>query len=593
MWTLRFLSIACVAMLASAAHACELPGLEMSRRGNLQPPVEATMTSGFGPRLDPQSSDRRIHTGQDYAAPLGAPVTTPQAGIVVLAERRDGVGLSLHIHHGRGFETRYQHLSEIKVQVGDCVARGAPVAAVGSTGNSSGPHLHFEILADDKPVDPTPYLDKASLKLPVQKTSAEADASTRGELFDAVVRSIQGKFFDQDRLAATSWNSQAAAMRDAVIAAPTLLEAQRLINDLLAVLKTSHTRLYSPGEIEYHILRDIVPSRDEDPRLSNPVQVAGIGLFTKEIDGRYFADGILEGSAASETGIRFGDEIVSVDGGPYSPVESFSGKEGTTVKLAVRRSADAEPELIDVPVTLVQPGKELTQATAASVRIVERGGKQIGYIHLWGLNDGSGFSAALSLLKQIRSPDDPAQRTMSLTFGKNVLFENRPAATIDALVVDARGKVGGNLGEARRILEQLDAPREAYWGELSMSAAGHHRRNEGLKPGEKIAPPFRGRTALLIDHHTRSAGEMMAYGFQRSKFGPVLGTKTAGAVSAAATFLMPGGLLLYVAVNGLTFDGRPLEGVGVSPEIEIARPLPYANGADPVLDAALDLMTAR
>ena len=98
-------------------------------------------------------------------------------------------------------------------------------------------------------------------------------------------------------------------------------------------------------------------------------------------------------------------------------------------------------------------------------------------------------------------------------------------------------------------------------------------------------------SALLIDYDTRSAGEIMAYGYQRGAFGLLVGTPTAGAVSAGATFVMPGDLLLYVAVAGIDFDGRRLEGGGVIPDRRVERLLPYAAGFDPVLDTAVDLLT--
>jgi C-terminal processing protease CtpA/Prc len=86
-----------------------------------------------------------------------------------------------------------------------------------------------------------------------------------------------------------------------------------------------------------------------------------------------------------------------------------------------------------------------------------------------------------------------------------------------------------------------------------------------IDPGSPKNPPFRGRSALLIDHHTRSAAELMAHGYKRNAFGPVVGTPTAGAVSSGGLFVMPGDLLLYVATSSAEFDGQRLEGVGVPP----------------------------
>jgi carboxyl-terminal processing protease len=80
------------------------------------------------------------------------------------------------------------------------------------------------------------------------------------------------------------------------------------------------------------------------------------------------------------------------------------------------------------------------------------------------------------------------------------------------------------------------------------------------------------------------------HSYKRERQGPLIGTRTAGAVSLAKGYLMPGNNLLYLAISDLEIDGDVLEGPGVAPDIEVARPIPYAQGADPVLDAALDYL---
>lgn len=85
----------------------------------------------------------------------------------------------------------------------------------------------------------------------------------------------------------------------------------------------------------------------------------------------------------------------------------------------------------------------------------------------------------------------------------------------------------------------------------------------------------------------------MAQSYKRNRFGAVLGSTTAGAGVSGALFVMPGDLLLYVAVAKHESNGQPIEGIGVSPDYPVARPLPYAGNADPVLDAALDLLPAQ
>src|SRR5262249_36290545 len=156
---------------------------------------------------------------------------------------------------------------------------------------------------------------------------------------------------------------------------------------------------------------------------------------------------------------------------------------------------------------------------------------------------------------------------------------------------DMRGRVGGKMAVAQQLLEMLDA-RKPYWGE---SRSISRIRSQFFNAGEFNIPgllrqagpdgnaSFRGHSALLIDHRTRSAGEIMAYGYQRSGFGPVIGTPTAGAVSSGRLIVMPGDLLLYVAISGHEFNNKQrLEGVGVRPDHHVERSLPYANGADPV-----------
>ena len=113
------------------------------------------MTSGFGaPR------GRTRHEGVDLAAPVGTAVRATADGRVILAERAGTYGRCVLIDHGGGWQTRYAHLKRIKVDRGDKVARGDVVGTVGSSGNASGPHVHYEVLRHGTPIDPRPYLGR-------------------------------------------------------------------------------------------------------------------------------------------------------------------------------------------------------------------------------------------------------------------------------------------------------------------------------------------------------------------------------------------------------------------------------------------------
>ena len=122
--------------------------------GPLVVPVSGRRTSGFGPRVHPITGRHQHHAGVDVAAPSGTPVAAAAAGTVVRAGSAGGYGLLVEVDHGQGVVTRYAHLSATDVAPGQRVAAGAQLGAVGSTGRSTGPHLHLELRVDGEPVDP-------------------------------------------------------------------------------------------------------------------------------------------------------------------------------------------------------------------------------------------------------------------------------------------------------------------------------------------------------------------------------------------------------------------------------------------------------
>ena len=129
-----------------------------SGKGVLAVPVAGSVTSGFGSRLHPLFETTRMHNGVDFSAPTGTPVKAADAGTVAVAGSRGGYGITVIIDHDNGLATLYGHLSRLAVGEGAKVARGAVVGYVGSTGYSTGPHLHFEVRVNGTPVDPMRYL---------------------------------------------------------------------------------------------------------------------------------------------------------------------------------------------------------------------------------------------------------------------------------------------------------------------------------------------------------------------------------------------------------------------------------------------------
>ena len=121
-------------------------------------PTDGYITSGFGVRFSPFSGRRKMHEGLDLANRYGADIVAPGDGLVQFAGVKPGYGKILTIDHGYGLQTYFGHTAAFYVKAGDRVKRGQRIAAVGSTGRSTGPHLHYEIHAHGTPIDPMYYL---------------------------------------------------------------------------------------------------------------------------------------------------------------------------------------------------------------------------------------------------------------------------------------------------------------------------------------------------------------------------------------------------------------------------------------------------
>jgi murein DD-endopeptidase MepM/ murein hydrolase activator NlpD len=122
-------------------------------------PVEGESTDSFGYRGNPfGGGGSEFHPGQDIAAPRGTPVLAPADGTVIEAGWKSGYGQTVVIDHGNGLTTRYGHLSKLEVESGQEIRRGEELGLVGSTGRSTGPHLHYEVRLGDLPISPRHYL---------------------------------------------------------------------------------------------------------------------------------------------------------------------------------------------------------------------------------------------------------------------------------------------------------------------------------------------------------------------------------------------------------------------------------------------------
>ncbi len=121
-------------------------------------PVRGILTDGFGGRSDPFTGEKGIHTAVDISSAYGQPILSPADGIVVKSEWANGYGNVVFLSHGFGYSTRYGHLSSFNVKPGQKVSRGDVIGYVGSTGRSTGPHLHYEVRLNGNPVNPMAYI---------------------------------------------------------------------------------------------------------------------------------------------------------------------------------------------------------------------------------------------------------------------------------------------------------------------------------------------------------------------------------------------------------------------------------------------------
>ncbi|MFT3906042.1 MAG: M23 family metallopeptidase [Steroidobacteraceae bacterium] len=124
-----------------------------------RPVREGYVSSVFGQRMDPFSGEEAFHKGIDFAADAGTDVLAVASGIVTWAGPREGYGTLVEVTHPNGYVTRYAHNSKVSVSVGDTVERGQVLATVGSTGRSTGPHVHFEVLRNGAQIDPAGFIE--------------------------------------------------------------------------------------------------------------------------------------------------------------------------------------------------------------------------------------------------------------------------------------------------------------------------------------------------------------------------------------------------------------------------------------------------
>jgi len=150
-----------LAEIAGDAHArLDVPDVSLLTTE----PIRGIQSSGYGWRVDPINDAKKFHKGTDYKADRGTPVHAAGDGVIAFTGRQKGYGKVIYVDHGGGLITRYAHLSKIDVAIGDAVLGDEVIGKVGSTGRTTGPHLHFEIRVSGRAIDPVQALVVARLQ---------------------------------------------------------------------------------------------------------------------------------------------------------------------------------------------------------------------------------------------------------------------------------------------------------------------------------------------------------------------------------------------------------------------------------------------
>lgn len=413
-------------------------------------------------------------------------------------------------------------------------------------------HDHLVILAVRRTVALLVFAALLGLSSLSAPSFAREDA--KADVYAEAARLVRDNFYDA-KLHGLDWDAVVARHKPRYAAAKDAGERSAAINALLAELDASHMIHATPEEPRYYQLVDIFRFglRDDIPKhLPYGNSYPGIGIFTREIDSKTFVSGVLAGFAADKAGVKVGDEIVSADGAPFRAVESFRGKIGNAVKLSVRRERAGSVTDIEARPERIEPGKAFRASMRDSARVIEANGKRIGYIKVWSYA-GQDYQDIL---------------TEALAEGK--------LKDADALIWDLRDGWGG----ARPQYLDLFNARGPDMVFTERSGESGHANFKWRKP-----------VAVLVNDGTRSGKEVLAYGFKKYGYGEVIGARTAGALLAGRGFLLSDGTFLMVAVNDVSVDGERLEKTGVAPTIEVPFDIPYAGGADPQIEKAVEVLS--
>lgn len=370
-------------------------------------------------------------------------------------------------------------------------------------------------------------------------------------LYQEVCERIEKNFFDaafvQEQFPAlkTRYAAKLEGVTDSA-------EFAQLINAMLSELHSSHTYYLTPEDYEYYQLVSLfsgIPAVKELLHGKDDITYTTVGIITQVLEGKNFIVSVLAGSVAEKAGLLAGDEIIAVDDKAFQPVMSLQGKAGKDVRFSIRRTADAEAQEIKLVPVELSPKTEMLEAEKNSIKLIERDGKKIGYIHIYSYAGSEYHDALLD----------------AISWGS--------LQHADALIIDLRYGLGGADPSYLNIFNTR-VPVMTSWDQSGKQY--------------DYDPQWRKPAAYLVNRFSRSGKEILAYGAKKYGLATVIGEKTAGAVVGGSPFPLSNGDLMYLAARNAEVDGEKLEGVGVSPDVEVPMDIRYSMGKDKQLDTAVE-----
>ncbi len=389
----------------------------------------------------------------------------------------------------------------------------------------------------------------------VLSAKAEATPSSYSDLFGEMVNIIEEQFYNPDQIN-KDFPSIQTTYRTQLKSISTPKGFSNLMNAMLRELNASHTYYLTPDDYEYFQLGALFSKIPEIGSLFNGKEVLypTVGILTQEIEERNYIISVLDGSVAERAGLKKGDEIISVDGKPYSPIASLRSSVGRDVVFKIRRRKQAESFAILVQPVLVNPKQELLDAQKSSVRIIHRKKARIGYVHIYSY---AGDEYHKELLN-------------ALVWG--ALKE------ADALIIDLRYGLGGAWPYYLNIFNQ----------NIPALVMRNRAGTETI-----VDSQWRKPAVYLVNAFSRSGKELLAFGAQKYHLATVIGERTPGHTLGGRLFPMSNGDMLFLAVQSARIDGVNLEGVGVSPDIEVPFDVRYCAGHDIQLEKALEYLVKK